>query len=307
MTEINQDNFREINLAALFKSVWQRKIFVMSVTFVFALAGVFYALSLSNVYTSQAILAPASDDAQSALPKLGGMGGLASLAGINLSGGNSNRSTIALELIKTWGFLEKIAIKHDIIPQIYAAKSWSETTNEIIYDADIYDSKQKKWLIPDENTPQELRAPTSWEVYEVFESLFNVATNEETGFITIKVDHYSPAFAKRLLEILVNEINEEIRNRDIKNLSQRISYLKQQIKETNITEMQSIFYELVRDQTQSLMLAEVSTEYALETISSARVAEEKSKPSRAIIVIVITFLGFMLSVAYTLVSQISKK
>ncbi|MDQ7050414.1 MAG: GNVR domain-containing protein [Enterobacterales bacterium] len=55
------------------------------------------------------------------------------------------------------------------------------------------------------------------------------------------------------------------------------------------------------------MLAEVSDEYVFKTLSPAKVAEEKSKPKRALIAILGFMLGGMLSVIIVLVRHFRKK
>jgi LPS O-antigen subunit length determinant protein (WzzB/FepE family) len=86
------------------------------------------------------------------------------------------------------------------------------------------------------------------------------------------------------------------------NLSNRnIEYLAAQIDKTAISEMREVFYQLIEEQTKAKMLAEASPEYAFVTVSQVMLPEEKSKPKRALICILGTLLGGMLSVLYVLV------
>jgi len=65
--------------------------------------------------------------------------------------------------------------------------------------------------------------------------------------------------------------------------------------------MQTVFYQLIEQQTKTIMLAEVSQEYVLKTIDPANAPEEKAKPNRALIVILSTMLGGILSVLIVLI------
>jgi LPS O-antigen subunit length determinant protein (WzzB/FepE family) len=67
--------------------------------------------------------------------------------------------------------------------------------------------------------------------------------------------------------------------------------------------MREVFYQLIEEQTKSKMLAEASPEYAFVTVSKAMVPEEKSKPKRALVCILGTLLGGMLSVLWVLVRR----
>ena len=72
----------EIDLRELFATLWRGKWIIIGVTFIFAVAGVSYALYKPNIYQASALLAPTEGDGASGLG--GQLGGLASLAGVNI-------------------------------------------------------------------------------------------------------------------------------------------------------------------------------------------------------------------------------
>ena len=75
----------EIDLGELWNVIWAGKWIIVGVTFIFALASVFLALNLPNIYRSEVLLSPAEDNSGGGLAGLAGQfGGLASLAGVNL-------------------------------------------------------------------------------------------------------------------------------------------------------------------------------------------------------------------------------
>ena len=57
---------------------------------------------------------------------------------------------------------------------------------------------------------------------------------------------------------------------------------------------------LIQDQVQVLMLAEASDDYVFKPIVSPIAPEKKSKPSRALICILGTIIGFMISITLSL-------
>jgi len=85
-----------------------------------------------------------------------------------------------------------------------------------------------------------------------------------------------------------------------------IQYLEAQIEKTSIAEMREVFYTIIEEQIKSKMLAEASPEYAFVTVSPAMVPEEKSQPKRALICILGTLLGGMLSVLWVLVRHYTR-
>ena len=77
-------------------------------------------------------------------------------------------------------------------------------------------------------------------------------------------------------------------------------FLEAKLSDTKLSDMRNIFYQLIEEQTKTIMLAEVSSEYILKTIDPSNVPDEKASPARAIIVIMVTMLGGMLSVLLAL-------
>jgi LPS O-antigen subunit length determinant protein (WzzB/FepE family) len=138
-------------------------------------------------------------------------------------------------------------------------------------------------------------------LYKAFKGKISVGQDKDTGLISLTVEYYSPELAKQWAENLVKAINARLKKRDRDEAIKSIQYLQEKIQETHVSDMQSVFYQLIEEQTKTLMLAEVSDEYVFKTLSAARAAEEKSKPKRALIVVLGFILGGMLSTMVVLV------
>jgi uncharacterized protein involved in exopolysaccharide biosynthesis len=65
--------------------------------------------------------------------------------------------------------------------------------------------------------------------------------------------------------------------------------------------LQNVFFKLIEEQTKIVMLAKVSPEYMLRTLDPAVIPEIKSQPNRALICVLGTLLGGMLSVLGVLI------
>jgi uncharacterized protein involved in exopolysaccharide biosynthesis len=65
--------------------------------------------------------------------------------------------------------------------------------------------------------------------------------------------------------------------------------------------MQSAFYQIVEEQTKSLMLAEVQEEFIFKVVDPAVVPELKAGPKRALICVLGTLLGGILGVVIALI------
>jgi LPS O-antigen subunit length determinant protein (WzzB/FepE family) len=281
----------EIDLRELFATLWRGKWIIIAFTIIFAAAGVAYALYKPNIYQASALLAPAQDDAGG---RIGGqLSGLASLAGVSLGGGDANKTVIAKETLQSRAFLTDFIHRHNLAVPLMATKAWSMNAGEWIFDEDIYDASTQQWL-SDENG-QSLE-PTDWDLVKQFKEQLSVSENKDNGMLTVSFKSLSPVAAKDWVEKLVHDINEHMRAQDVQEAEASIAYLEDKLRQTNIAGMQQVFYQLIEQETRTVMLANAQREYVFKTVDPAVVPQEKSEPKRALIAIVATMLGGMLGV-----------
>lgn len=285
----------EIDLLKLWQALWCGKWIVIAVTSVFALIGIVIALSIPNHYQSKVVLVGV--EGESAGGSLGSsIGGLAAIAGINIGGGSPDRMAQAIVLLQSWPFLEEWVNKYKLSAALYAADGWNPETGDLIYDAKKYDSVKGEWLI-DPETGKSFE-PLSIDVYKSVLKMLTIEQDKKAGLLTVSFEFLSPNLADEWLRSLVVEVNEHYRSKDISKAKMSIDFLEKKISQTSIAEMQTNLYSMIEAQLSTLMLAEVSPEYLLETVVPSRVAEEKSGPRRSIIVIVFAFLGGVLAAAF---------
>jgi uncharacterized protein involved in exopolysaccharide biosynthesis len=297
----------EIDLRELARAIWQGKWLIICITAIFSVASVFYALSIPDEYKSTVLLAPASSSGGSGLSKLAGQyGGLASLAGINLGGGGGDdKVAIAMEIMKTWGFQESFIEQNNLQVALFAATGWNRANNKLIINTDLYDETTNKWVREFNPAKGQKAEPSSWELYKELKDRISISQDKASGLISLSVEYYSPELAMQWAEKLVKAINASLKKRDRDEAKKSIQYLQEKIQETNVSDMQSVFYQLIEEQTKTLMLAEVSDEYVFKTLSPAKVAEQKSKPKRELIVILGLMLGGILSIICVLIRYYS--
>ncbi|KTG29867.1 lipopolysaccharide biosynthesis protein [Idiomarina sp. WRN-38] len=296
----------EIDLRELFGIIWQGKWWIIAITFVFAVGSVIYSLSLPNIYKSEATLAPTEEASGGGLSQMAGqLGGLASLAGVNLGAKPVDKTTIAIEILQSRAFIKSFVEKYNILPELMAVEEWNRQ-NGLVYNKEIYDPATNEWLREVE-PPQEPQ-PSSWEYAQVFKSnVLSVTRDLEKGLVTLSVNHQSPEVAEQWTTWLISEINNHMRERDIQEARRSLEYLNEELQETALSNMQQVFYQLIEKQTQTIMLANVRPEYIFQVLDPPVVPEQKAKPSRALICIIGTFLGGFLGVGFVLVRNIFRK
>ncbi|ERS87032.1 hypothetical protein Q667_15785 [Marinobacter sp. C1S70] len=291
----------EIDLKKIFAALWRGRWQILIITILFAAAGGGYAFLSPNVYQSRVLVAPANEENSGLTGLASQFGGLASLAGISLGSGGSNKTVIAKELLRSHIFLSDFIRRHAIEPAIMAVEDWNERNGELVYDEEKYNRETSEWLSDEDG---ESHKPSEWELVEKFrKEILSVSESKETGMITIGVRHYSPIVAKQWAEWIIKDLNEYVRDQDIKEAEARVSYLKEKLDETNVAGMQQVFYQLIESEIRTVMLANAQEEYVFKTVDPSIVPEEKSAPKRALIIVVATMLGVIFSMFTVLIHE----
>ena len=296
----NEDINEQIDPRELFSLLWLNKNFIIIFSLFVSLLAVLYSLSLPNIYTAKTLIVPSQS---SAAPNYGAQyGGLSSMAGITGPiSGNNEKLDIALNLIKSKKLLDRLKQYESFLPNLLAANSWNMKKNTIVYDEKLYNSKDKVWIR--NVSPPFKQIPSSQEALGKFLKLVSISQNTKDQLITLNVSHVSPVVAQQWSIWILNEINDVVADMDITNSKASIEYLNEKISTTPYSELKVMFYQLIQEATQSMMLAEVYPEYVLKTIDPPVIPELKSQPKRSLISILGFLIGGILSILIVIVRK----
>ena len=278
----------EIDLRELIKILWQGKFWIIGTTFIAAVISVASALSLPNIYRAEALLA--TDEGGTSLA--GQYGGLASLAGISLPDDETTEKAIGIAKLQSRKFMADFMERHNIIPDLMAVSAYNVNTGELSYNPTIYDPETRIWT-RDVNPPLQ-KKPSSQEAFLIMTEILAVNEDGETGFVTVSIEHISPLIAYEWVTWLVDDLNRDMMLEATAEAQQSIDYLTDQLEKTRVVALEEVFYSLIEEQMQTLMLANSRAEYLFKTIDPAIAPERKSRPWRTLICVLGTLLGGML-------------
>lgn len=282
----------QIDLINFFLFFWSRKILITIIASIGVIFFVFYSLSIPNKYESDSLLAPSTSFQQNS--NIGMFNGAASLAGIPLpTSEGSNNLNLAIEILNSRDFRLRFVHSRNISVDLVAAIDWDKKTRALIYDEEIYDFTNSKWIARGPNFNED--GPTSQTIIDFMSDLISVRKDLETGFVRISVKHYSPDIAEKWLFWIIEDINETLKNRDLLFATKTKAYLLEQIQKNSIAELNQVFNDLVESQIEKIMLAEVNDEYAFTVIDPPMLPERKSEPNRVKIVLFGSVLSLLLA------------
>jgi hypothetical protein len=288
---MTQSNTPNNNLLLI---LWQRKWLIIVLTIIAAALAVYTALSIPNKYRADILLASSESTGGGISDIASQFGGIASIAGFSLPSGSDNKMGKALALLRSRAFIQRFIDEKKLLPELLALESWDDESDRLIFKSDVYDADKKMWI----RTPPPGKdvVPTSWEGYQAFADMLRVGEVSGDGTLVIALETLSPHLSKTWLIWLVDEINQTVSNKELGEARLSIEYLQQQIASTQVKELQSIFYSLIEEQTKKILLGEVKQDYVFEVLAQPILPEDRSSPNRALITLLITFVGGVFSI-----------
>lgn len=293
----------EININEFIKIILRYKLSSLIIITISIIISLYVAISSPNKYISSAILV-SNNDNNSSTSSISGLSGLAGMAGISLPNEPIDKSVEAIERIRSFDFFAKNFIPNIDLINLFAVKDWDRSKNEFVYYSNIYDASSEKWTrSPGINNKPE---PTLQEAYIKYKEILTISRDDKTNFIQLSVEHYSPFIAKEWVDLIVKNINLEMKLIDQKRSSESINFLNKISSETNIFELKQVISTLLEKQMQNFMLSSSRDDYIFSEIQTALVPELKSSPKRSVILILGFLCGIFLSVLFSLAKHFTK-
>jgi len=138
----NSQAKEEIDIIELLHVIWAGKFKIIVATLVFCVLSVIIALSKPTIYKSEALLAPVkSENSSGKLAALAGQfGGLASLAGVDLSN-DAGSTEEALAILESREFLIQFVRENNVLVPLFALQPLP-FSKSVAINPEIYDEKK---------------------------------------------------------------------------------------------------------------------------------------------------------------------
>jgi uncharacterized protein involved in exopolysaccharide biosynthesis len=289
----------ELTLINIVKLLYKDRLVIFIITSLFSIFAVTYSLSLNNYYTSSALMAPAQDEDNNRSSILSSMGSLASIAGLRAPSGINDKTDEAIERMTSKVFFKKLIDKYpEFLPKLMAAKDYDHDKKVIVFDNTQYLQNENKWIREVKYPFQTI--PSIQESHKEFSKVFSIRRDEQSGFVTASVVHISPIFAEKLLNVVIQEINEITRLKDLSESESALLFLQAESQKNKNTTIDQSLNALIQIEMEKQMLSQISPNYVFEFIDKPFIPELKTGPNRAIICIISFFAGLLLSCAFVL-------
>lgn len=218
-------------------------------------------------YIATATIVPVVNEQRSGAAALRSqLGGLANLAGIDMSDASQGRAQHSVPYLQSRILAETFVLENDLVGRVF-----------------------------DGNHPSS-NPPTLWNATERFRKrVLRVNVDRRTNLISVGIEWTDPDVAAGWANGFVDLANERLRRRDQERAERNIAFLNDQLSNTSIIGLRQVLLNLLETEMRSAMLANVDVEYAFNVIDPATVAERPSKPRRLLMIVVGALAGGILS------------
>jgi uncharacterized protein involved in exopolysaccharide biosynthesis len=239
---------------------------------------------LTPVYRASVVLIPAKNDQgmdSSSSGIGGGIGGVASLVGINL-GGSDSETEEALAVLKSREFTNSFISDFNLLPVLYADK---------------WDARTGKWTV------DEAHQPTMSKAYRLFDKKIRaIVPEKKTSLITLNIDWTDRAEAAKWANELVSRLNKVMRQREMARADMAMGYLEKEFETTTAVATREAIAHLIEMQVKQRMYATVTQDFAFRVIDHAALADkdEVHFPNKLMMAIAGPIIGLMVGVMVVL-------
>jgi uncharacterized protein involved in exopolysaccharide biosynthesis len=275
-----------VDLRQIVRELWARRWLIVAVMALSTALFATIAFTAQRVYRATTVVISTSSERSSLRGTLGSalaqVGGLASLAGINVGSGDSSTEE-ALAVLTSRQFTERFISELNLMPLLFE-EQWDES--------------QRRWK-------GELdEQPTLAQAYKYFNSeIRRVSRDRQTNLVTVQIEWPDRELAAAWANELVSRLNAEMRARAIEKAEASLEFLEKELEATALVGTREAINRLVESEIRDRMLANVTHEFAFRVVDPALPPDptDPIRPNKLLLLLMGPMLGFGIGVVAALV------
>jgi uncharacterized protein involved in exopolysaccharide biosynthesis len=295
----------EINLFELWQVIWKRRKFVAWIVGVIVLLTVIVSLVMTNIYEAKAVITPVESK------NTGGGGGMAAalmqqmggLAGIGLP--DSASAAEIMLLLKSNVLREKIIKDYNLLPVLFSdqwdeeKKAWKKGTGwGFSLNPLTLISKMFSLVKPADKkaVKKEPGVPDVWDGLRSLDGLVKISNNIKDKSITITAEFDDPVIAANIANYFLAALNNHMSSEAKRVAAINKKYLEEQLQETADPLIKQKIYNMIAQQIETAMMAEVKENFSFKIIDPPKVPDQRIKPKRTQMVILSFIVSLFIAV-----------
>ena len=274
--------------------------------FLSLVAGSIYLRVASYEYTAQIQVTPAALSGSSSGSALGQLGGIASLAGIEMPSGQATSPfKLYLVSLQSAQAASQLIKRQDLMHVVFSrewdasARQWHEPAAPPVFLSavkSVLGVPTYPWHAPD---PARLRD------YLVE----RIKINEDTkrSVVTISLSHKDPQFAVAFLGALNQVVDDQIRARALRRADDSVAYLSEKLKTVSVAEQRVALTATLSDQEKMRMMASSGAPYAADPIGPPTASFKPTSPLPTVVIVGAFVIGTLIGFVVAMLSDARKR
>ena len=299
MNKNNKTN-DEIDLKDLLFTLWRGKIYIVLILIISVALASFYLRSAERKYSVEYNLKPVVETKDT--PSLSGLGGFASLAGIQLPTNSNNDFNIFKRLITSTEISERIFENRKIIRDIFRSE-WDESLNNYSSPpkskTQIFISNVKKLLTG--NIEVNYMPPNPKRLASFINKNIQIVEDNETGFLKFTSETSKPELILSLIIEATKASDKIMRQRYIDFSTEPLAFYKEKLRTARSREHREALAELISKEEQKLMFASRGKYFIAEPYINPTISLYPTAPKPKLILALSLILGLFLGATFVLV------
>jgi LPS O-antigen subunit length determinant protein (WzzB/FepE family) len=266
--------------------LWKGKILIIVIAAVFFVVAAIYALSLPNLYRSSASMSVINMDA----------GANTITTQISFSGLSVQEKGVKgpryVNTVRSRAFFKHlIEVDEDFLPALMAAKRYHKESEKLIYNSDVYDAVNKKWLV---------EKPHYLDAYDFYRDKVTIVYHRERSIIDISIEHISPVAARDMVESIMYKADQMLRDFDLEASSEALAYLTTAIPKQQQLALRSAMNDMIMNQLETQMMTKIGPTYIIQVVDPPFVPLYRFAPNRTFISLSAGVVGLIFGIIFIL-------
>jgi LPS O-antigen subunit length determinant protein (WzzB/FepE family) len=290
----------EIDLLELARKLWLGRRVIAVAILAMAVAASAYLNLVDRKYSVSMVLKSVQEPAQTS--GMAGLGGIASLAGIELPSG-SNMDFTSFPLLMQSREVAQVMVQNEDLMRRFYLEEW--------------DPQAKTWRQPDRsavgfalshlksivtgNPVQDYSSPNAVRLSEFVSGEISASIDSKSDLLNVKVETKDPELMQEFIAGLVFETDQLLRQRFITEGTAALEFYKEQLLRAQSGEHREALAQLIVQEEQKLMLATRSNSYVAEILRGPDISMKPTSPKSMIVLALSMILGLFAGFGIVLV------
>lgn len=295
----------QLDVLNLLRIFWMRRLVVGICVAAALVLGIVYLNFAPRTYTIELEIGPVQATGGGIGSKLGGLGDLASLAGVNIpQDGDSMQYRLYLEGIHSRMVADGLAKRTDIMKRLFS-NEWDEDTHSwkqpeggavtgvVDFVRGAMGSKIVAW-----------EPPNGARVQKYLDAQVALVKDNKSPLAKIVYNSTDPQFGVALLQALHDVDDGLLRQKAIARSQQYITYLSERLPSIQNAEHRQAIAEVLSDQEKSMMMASARAAFAAEPFGAPNASYGPTSPRAMTVLLVFLVMGLLIGLVYAFLEAI---